>query len=202
MNDEERFLYNEGERLLPGISHNEDEARRHIASYTFFKEMIDADQKSAPGLTTIVDLGCGVGYGCRILSKVPHSAVFGIDCSPECIEYARKNYREDNTVYQVSDLKTFIPEMAQVDYAVSRGVFEHIEDGLALAAKVNFKRLFMFDVPYNEKPGNPHHKILGVTEEAFNGFSNVEFYYEDIKGNITSSKQEKPNMIMCVCKKF
>jgi SAM-dependent methyltransferase len=202
MNEQEKRIYNEGERLIPGVSHNDSEKQRHFASYSFFKDLINADVRTKNICPIIVDLGCGVGFGCKILSELSGSVIMGVDNSDEVIKYAMENYFSPNIVYKTQDLEAFIKTSGPYDYVVSRGVLEHIENGLELAKRVKFKYMFIFDVPYDEKEGNPHHKILGIKEEAFEDFNYVEIYYEDIKGNITKEKPRKPNMIMCVCKKF
>jgi SAM-dependent methyltransferase len=201
MNELEKKIYNEGERLIPGVSHDANEVKRHFSSYSFFRDLINENVRTKDLCPIIVDLGCGVGYGCKVLSELNGSVVMGIDCSDEVIEYAMSNYAAPNIAFRKEDIKEFVSSMKSYDYVVSRGVFEHIEDGLEIAKRVKFNELFMFDVPYDEKQGNPHHKILGIKEDSFEDFGYADIYYEDIKGNITKIKPEKPNMIMCVCKR-
>ena len=201
MTEEERIIWNEGERLIPGVTHDENETKRHSASYNFFAKLIEEDVHTRSICPIIMDLGCGIGFGCEILSKMNGSVVVGIDSSRECIDYANKNYFQTNVVYKQDDLVTFIPEMKPYDYVVSRGVLEHIEGGLELAQKVKFKYMFIFDVPYNEpEENNPHHLISRITEEDLEGFEYADIYYEDINGNITKEKPENPILIMCACK--
>jgi hypothetical protein len=61
---------------------------------------------------------------------------------------------------------------------VSRGVLEHIDKGLEIFKRIKYNRMFMFDLPYNEVPGNVHHKLTNITEKAFKDWENIEFYYE------------------------
>jgi SAM-dependent methyltransferase len=197
----EELVFNEGERLIPGKTHNEAESKRHLSSYNFFKSLIVEDRRRSRECFTVVDLGSGAGYGCKLLSEIPCSYILGIDSSIDCQKYAEENYSDRNITYQVRDLTTFIPIMPLYDYVVSRGVFEHIKEGIGLASKVKFKRLFIFDVPYGETSGNPYHLVLGITEASFSEFPSVEFYYQDLDGNITREKPGKPNMMGCICKK-
>lgn len=198
MNELEKIIYNNGERLIPDISHSEIEKQRHFASYNFFKKAIENDTIFKSNVPQILDLGCGVGYGCKMLSEIPHSFVTGVDCSICSTSYAENHYKTHNIEYKCVNLNSFIPLMDSYDYVVSRGVFEHIENAFDLIRQVKFNRLFMFDVPYNEKPGNPHHKLLGITESYFENFTNHHIFYEDIKGNIGNEKTPTTNMIMCV----
>ena len=74
---EEQILYNDGERLLPGITHSLEEVIRHQSSYEFFKRVIEEDMRRdsryGTGQVSIVDLGFGVGHGCKTLSTIPGS---------------------------------------------------------------------------------------------------------------------------------
>jgi len=200
MTDLEKRIWNEGERLIPGVSHNGAESKRHFASYNFFRDRI---YETEVGTINILDLGCGVGFGCKLLSVVPDSNILGIDISDDSLRYARKYYSAKNIEYRIADLNSFILNMPLYDYVVSRGVFEHIENVWDLINKIKFKKMLIFDMPYNEEPGNnPHHKILGVVEKDFEKLvSSYELFYEDIEGKITKQKPEKPNMIMCLCRK-
>jgi SAM-dependent methyltransferase len=199
MDDIEKAVYNEGERLIPGITHTDGEKKRHAASYSFFWQKIMDDmllREVSP--ISILDLGCGVGWGCAVLSTLPGSIVVGIDNSANTIEYAKKHY--PGPTYVVADLVGFIPAMPEYPYVVSRGVFEHIADGLGLIPQVKFGRLFMFDVPYDESPDNRHHLLTGLTEKDFAALKGAEFFYEDMDGVITKEPAKKPNMLMCVCR--
>jgi len=203
----EEIIYNEGERLIPGVTHGRKEFVRHRSSYEFFCRVIEADlafagtpEGSVP--LEIIDLGCGVGHGCRRLARIGGARITGVDASPECIEYAERHYGGPEITYRREDLARLIPLMPEYDYAVSRGVFEHIPGGLALAVSGRWSRRLMFDVPYDEPPGsNPHHLLTGIREEHFAGFAGAELFYQDLDGIIYDRKNKppKPNMILCVC---
>ncbi|MBI5574853.1 MAG: class I SAM-dependent methyltransferase [Deltaproteobacteria bacterium] len=204
---QEEAIYNKGERLIPGITHDSREVTRHTSSYEFFRKVIETDLALDDGLrihgrVEIVDLGCGVGHGCLTLSGIPGSRITGVDVSPECIAYAKHRYGADNVAYRVCDLRAYVPEMPMFDYVVSRGALEHLPNGLLLANGTRWRNRILFDVPYNE-PGeaNPHHALTGITEDAFSIFPDAEFFYQDLDGIIYDAlrKPAKPNMILCVC---
>jgi len=91
--------------------------------------------------------------------------------------------------------------MAPFDYAVSRGVMEHVPDGLELARAAAWRNRLMFDVPYDEDPGvNPHHVVHNVREDAFRDFNNAEIFFQDLAGVTygAGQKPERPNVIICV----
>lgn len=203
MDEIEKAIYNEGERLIPFVTHDMAEVVRHKSSYAFFRTVIESDRKrlrpDAPA--TVVDLGCGVGHGCFDVARARDVSVTGIDRSPECIRYAGTKYPASNVEYRIEDLTEFVPRMPEYDYVISRGVLEHIPGGMELAVKSRWRRRLMFDVPYDEPEGNPHHLLLRLKEEQFAAFPRAELFYEDLQGVIydAAHKPPKPNMIMCVC---
>ncbi len=201
----EQIIFNEGERLIPGVTHDLAEVIRHKSSYLFFKKVIESDlailEKGARPIQ-IVDLGCGVGYGCHMLSDIAGVKILGVDRSPESLEYARRHYSRANITYEVGDLIEFIPTMSEFDYVVSRGVFEHMPDGLRLALSTKWRNRLLFDVPYDESEGkNPYHMLYKIREETFSGFPGVKLFFQDLNGVIydMKSKPPLPNMILCVC---
>jgi SAM-dependent methyltransferase len=201
----EEAIYNHGECLIPGVTHDLSEVVRHRSSYVFFRKVIESDLAiigEESRLLQVVDLGCGVGHGCYTLSEIPNSHIMGIDSSPERLEYARCHYARANITYQLADLVEFIPAMPEYDYVTSRGVFEHVPNGLHLAASTKWRYRLLFDVPYDEpRDRNPHHVVHNIREEDFSGFSGVELFFED-RGGVIYDVEHKPtssNMIMCVC---
>lgn len=201
---EEQSIYNEGERLIPGVTHDVNETIRHRSSYVFFRDVIARDLASLrPNQpVTILDIGCGVGHGCATVAEISLTRVVGIDPSEECIGYAQAHYGHTNITYQCADLEGFASEMPEFDYVLSRGVLEHIPNGLELALRTRWRYRLMFDVPYNEPRGpNPYHVICEITEKDFVVFPNAELFFEDLSGVIYDqpNKPPAPNMIMCVC---
>jgi SAM-dependent methyltransferase len=200
----EAIIYNEGERLIPGVTHDRAELVRHRSSYVFWRRIIEIDRaKLADRLrnVSIVDLGCGVGHGCVTLAEIFGARVVGVDRSAECLRYAREHYARNNIEYVWADLVEFIPEMPPFDYAVSRGAMEHITNGLELTRKAAWRNRLMFDVPYDEDAGvNPHHVVHNVREDAFACFDNAEIFFQDLAGVTydARTKPERPNMIMCI----
>ena len=199
---EEEIIFNNGERLIPGVTHDLIELIRHRNSYLFFSDVIEKDLLShSKENVTIVDLGCGVGHGCVTMSRIKSSKVLGVDSSNDSLEYAKKHYAKENIKYSQENLPSFIPTMLEHDYVVSRGVMEHVPDGINLVFSSKWNMRLMFDVPYLEPAGdNPHHVIHNIDEQTFAGVSGVELFYEDFYGNIysTANKPPNPNLIMCV----
>ena len=202
----QKRIFNDGERLIPGVTHDMAEVIRHKSSYEFFRNIIEHDVETVPKLQekkeiTIADFGFGVGHGCFELAKIKKSRVTGIDISPDCLKYAEEFYASSNITYEICDLVEYAEKMPEFDYVVSRGVFEHVPAGLDVAFSTRWKERLLFDVPYNEpKDPNPHHILTGIREEHFAAFPESELFYQDLGGILYDSKH-KPgfvNMIMCV----
>lgn len=185
-------LYNEGERLVPGRSHNLKELIRHRATYDFFRKIIHQDIKIGVCLDIkekirILDIGFGSGYGCYLLSRIPNVEIVGIDVAQECYEYATQKYNKSNIHYIIlQETEKFLKEN-QFDYIVSCGVLEHIPNGIDMTAQnASYTKRALLSVPYREKPGNnPHHILFNISENDFNTFQgDKEFFYADLEGII------------------
>ncbi|MVF22903.1 class I SAM-dependent methyltransferase [Methylocaldum sp. BRCS4] len=198
----EKIIFNEGERLIPGRTHDLQEVIRHKSSYGFFKRIIEQDlsNKLVRLPLRILDYGCGVGHGCALLAGIPGAYVVGVDVSLDCIAYAKRHYGRANIDYHFIAVD-FMESMPKFDYIVSRGVIEHIPNGLELVVNARWGSRLIFNVPYNEPPGNPHHVLLGITEKDFAPFKDAELFYEDLDGVTydSNTKPPSPNMITCVC---
>jgi ubiquinone/menaquinone biosynthesis C-methylase UbiE len=86
------------------------------------------------GGESILDAGCGVGYGSYLLSDKA-SSVHSIDISEESISYARRYWSKDSITHDIQDLHFLeIPSEIQYDTIVAFEIIEHlIEPRLFLA---------------------------------------------------------------------
>jgi len=163
--------------------------------------VIDADLTGREAVN-IADLGCGVGHGCQMLSTLNKSTIVGADFSPESLQYAQRHYSAENITYELVELGAYIRDMPEYDYVVSRGVFEHIPNGIDIAMLAKWRHRLLFDVPYDEpEKANPHHLLWGIREGHFEKLPNAELFFQDMSGVIydIANKPEKPNMIICIC---
>jgi 2-polyprenyl-3-methyl-5-hydroxy-6-metoxy-1,4-benzoquinol methylase len=202
---QEELIYNDGERLIPGVTHDREEFTRSRSGYTFFRKVIEQDLQTI-GLSRdrqlkILDLGCGVGHGCVILSEIPTARVKGVDCSLESIEYARRYYHRENIDYELADITTFVSIMPQYDFVVSYHLFEHILNGLNAGLSIRWRHRLMINVPFDEPEGNLHHMVHRIREEHFAAYPNAEFLFEDLQGvtHDTRAIAPVPNSIICIC---
>lgn len=100
----------------------------------------------------VMDFGCG---WCETLAyfKDQGMSCFGIDTTPEAIEYGRSLGLE----VEVSDLKVLNPFNRTFDVVLMQNVLEHLSDPVAVVAEISSKLLnpgglFIIDVPneFNE----------------------------------------------------
>jgi O-antigen biosynthesis protein len=111
----------------------------------------------------VLDAGCGVGYGTRILAAAGAQAVVGVDRSEEAIDVARRSSENGAVDFRVADLKKLPFDDGAFDAAVCFEVIEHIDDRITVLHELKrvLRRdgLLIVSSP-NRKvylPGNPHH---------------------------------------------
>lgn len=99
--------------------------RDHVARYEFAANILP------PG-SRIIDFGCGVGYGSRVMVDAGHK-VTGYDIDGETLRYAKQHYgRNDATetaapVFRMADAMN-PPDMEFADAAVCFEMIEHVAD--------------------------------------------------------------------------
>lgn len=128
LSDLERRIFNDGECLIPGVTHDMAEVVRQRSFYNFIRKIITEDNTngivSAP---KILDLGCGVGHGCKLLSQIPSALITGVDANQESIEYARQFYAAKGVNYLAKGLSDVdVNFLNQFDYVISRKYYEQI----------------------------------------------------------------------------
>lgn len=198
----EQRIWNAGERLIPGVTHDVAEVVRHKSSYLFFKNVIESDLISnclGKSRFHILDIGCGVGHGAYMLADIPGAAVTGIDSSEEAIVYGKLHYGRENITYRVADAVSFIKGMPEFDYVVSRHSLEHIVNGIQIGAECRFGARLMVNVPFAEPEGNAYHYVHFIREDSFASYPNREIFYESLDGWTFCDYPEKtPNSIVCI----
>lgn len=107
---------------------------------------------------TVVDLGCGTGYGSFMLSWVARQ-VTGIDSSAEAVDFAQQHFQAPNLHYSTDDLATMI--LPPADIFVAFEVVEHLTDPQELFAKIVGPLLWSF--PVND-PGQFHKHVASAQE--------------------------------------
>ena len=75
----------------------------------------------------VLDIGCGIGYGAKILKEVAKKVV-GVDYSKETIFFARSHYSHSNVHFAVMDIEALGFKDSKFDTVVAIEVVEHIRD--------------------------------------------------------------------------
>lgn len=76
---------------------------------------------------SVLDAGCGHGYGCDYLSNVAKSVV-GVDSDEKAIRFASRNYRASNLTFDVMDIGHLRFDQGSFDAVISFEVIEHLTD--------------------------------------------------------------------------
>jgi SAM-dependent methyltransferase len=119
-----------GERVLPGEVQSEYEYilyLRHLIAY-------ETALTEIPAGSTVLDLGCGEGYGTSLLSKNA-ARVAGLDVDAEAVAHASAKYGSQKCIFQPYDGKTIPFPDAYFDAIASFQVIEHIVDDNHYAAE-------------------------------------------------------------------
>ena len=112
-----------GERVIPGQVH-ENLWSEHVARYALAARF-------ARG-RSVLDLGCGSGYGTADLARVADTAV-GVDLAPEAIAYANRHFPGVEFLLCSASAVPF--PAASFDLVSAFEVIEHLEDWRGLLAE-------------------------------------------------------------------
>ena len=110
-----------GERTLPGIPDERYWFERHVVAYRLAAAR-------AAGLT-VLDAGCGEGYGLRMLADADARRVIGVDLEPAVVAHAQATYGTDPRIeVHQAELMDLPLSDGEVDLTVSFQVIEHLHD--------------------------------------------------------------------------
>lgn len=154
---------------------------QHFSRYNFAKSYVKGK--------SVLELGCGTGYGTNFLS--PHaSSITGSDVSKEAIQYCKSKYKRENLNFiQINEKKLPFGD-SSYDICISFEVIEHIKlkkvkewlseinrilknDGIFICSTPN-KKLRLLPL---QKPCNPHH----MHEYSYKEFRDI---LESVSSNV------------------
>ncbi len=153
-----------GERTLPHIWHENYWFRRHEAAYLHVAAMLAQSR-----VASVLDAGCGEGYGCDILARASGGRTVGLDYDEPTLTRLRRTYAK---VRPVKGNLVTLPFPDDVfDVVVSMQVIEHIWErqrfvaecarvvrtGGWMAISTPNRLTFSPGLGRGEKPRNPFH---------------------------------------------
>jgi O-antigen biosynthesis protein len=139
---------------------------------------------------TVLDAGCGTGYGTKILADVGASKVVGVDISSASVKGAAETYAHPQIEWLEADLASLPFRDNEFDLIVCYEVIEHAHarDQILdeLARVLNDDGVLCISTP-NRKvypPGNPFHlyeyESEGFAETLNERFSHVVLYRQNV----------------------
>ena len=112
-----------GERVIPGQT-DPDLLNEHIARYRFAEGLV--------GGRSVLDAGCGVGYGAEILARKA-ARVYAVDLALEPVAAGARDYR--GVRFSQGSCTRLPFRDASLDVVVAFEVIEHLEDWRGLLAE-------------------------------------------------------------------
>ena len=101
----------------------------NLVRYWWAWTFLELSRRSATGPMRVVDVGCGCGYGTRILSENMSGTVCGIDWDHSLVKHARKSYATPENFYRRINLKIpWATQFADTDIAVCFSVLDEVAE--------------------------------------------------------------------------
>ncbi len=163
-----------GERVVPAQWTSQQEYityLRHLFAYAFAMQTLLTHD------STVLDVGCGEGYGTSLLSEHV-KRVTGLDVDEDTVAHAAARYGTHNCSFRVYDGTTIPYESGAFDAVVSFQVIEHVHDDLSFVCEVRrvLKQngLFVLTTPNRTHRVKPGHR-------PWNRFHVREYYPDDLE---------------------
>lgn len=123
--DKNKILFT-GERIIPELENYF--FKEHLARYKLVTKYLNKNH-------TILDFGCGNGYGTYYLSSYVKKSV-GVDISYEAINQAAELYKSENLSYCLLNKNSWTLT-DEFDVVTCFEVFEHVSDPVNILEKIN-----------------------------------------------------------------
>jgi len=207
--DKSRELDFTGERIVPEADNCEPTFasrmfQEHIARYTFVGQLVHGK--------SVIDVGCGVGYGSRRLAELGASSIYAFDLSEGAIQHAGRHYNHANIRYKVGNAEQFRTD-EKFDLAVCFELIEHVRYPRKVLENIkNSLRpegILVMSTPraLNHKRTHFHEHEFGLEEYASviqEYFPNLEMFVENnhFASLITKSCPGKLTRIECLKDQF
>jgi len=188
-------MFKHEERITPHRYYSEfySTYANYIGRYHFAARFIGPN-------ATVLDLGCGCGYGSAHLAEAPGRLVFGLDQSTEATGYGRSHYPSSRLRFVRAGATAVPLRTGTVDAVVAMEMIEHVEDakGVLSEAKRVLKPagVLLVSTPNRlvtgtvDKPSNPYH-VREYSPEEFSAllkgsFDEITLYGQDVTPSFTA----------------
>lgn len=131
---------------------------------------------------TVVDLGCGTGYGSFILSWGARR-VLGLDMSREAVHFGQGRFEAQNLEYRVQDITA--DKLPGAEAYVAFEFLEHLDDPKAVIARLHGSLLW--SLPVNNE--SRFHRRAYSLAEAEALVPGSEIWYQDSVGTIVPRRR-------------
>lgn len=163
-----------GERMMPKLNRGFTFYYEHLLRYLFVSQFVK-DKK-------VLDLGCGVGYGCEIISSYGPSKIVGIDNLKESIEYAKKNYPGSMIDYEVGDAQSLKTFRSTFNVVIAFEIIEHLikQKDFLQGIKKNLEKEGIVCISTSNKetyPADNHFHVKELTLKQFKELLEKNFKY-------------------------
>jgi 2-polyprenyl-3-methyl-5-hydroxy-6-metoxy-1,4-benzoquinol methylase len=150
------------ERFVPGTADGELIEVEHFVRYRWAGQLVSG--------RSVLDAGCGVGYGSAMLAEAGAAEVVGVDLSDKAVQAAGAG-APAGASFVVGDVHALAFEAARFDVVVCFEVIEHVDDQdqviAELARVLAPGGVLAISSPNRDvyPAGNPHHLHEYVPEE-------------------------------------
>lgn len=117
-----------GERMIPDLNKEHAFYFEHINRYLFSQQFVKGK--------SVLDAGCGSGYGANLLKKAGAKKVVGVDIDEESVGYATQEFGAKGISFKVKDLNTSFGYKTKFDVVTCYEVIEHVPDADHLLTEI------------------------------------------------------------------
>ena len=198
-----------GERIVPQADNCEPNFasrmyQEHIARYLFASQIVKGK--------SVIDIGCGVGYGSQRLAQLGAASVHAFDLSEDAIRHARLHYAHPNIRYEMGNAERFTTDRT-FDVAVCFELIEHVRKPRSVMQNIRKALrddgILVMSTPraLAEKRTHFHEHEFGLEEylDLIRGyFADVDIYVENnhFSSLVTKTCPSDLRRILCLKDQF